>query len=1309
MTALNFPASPSSGDVHNAANGLQYAFDGVKWTSQGTYDSGTINAQKLDSIASQFNGSTTTFNLKVNNNTVKPHNEQSVSIVLAGSLQEPGTAYTTSQTGTITFASAPAGGTAFFGVLLTRLPVTSSTSASPASGSAAGTMSASDFTKLAGIETGATADQTGAEIKSAYEGEADTNAFTDADHTKLDGIATGAEVNVQSNWNQTNNTADDFIQNKPTIPAAYGDSDVDSHLNTSTASSGQILSWTGSDYDWVADATGGGGGSSVGGATGVDFNDNVKIRFGNTAPNSPDLEIYHDGSNSIISDAGTGALLLYGSDIILHKSGSAERLADFAQDGSTGARLYYDAGTYSTAKLATTATGVTVDGTVTADKLTTGTTNNNIQLEPNGTGVVEIRGAGGADGTLQLNCSQNSHGVKIKSPAHSAGASYTLTLPTTDGSNGEFLKTDGSGGLSWGSATTSVTASDINAAFPDDGTLILGTGSGDDTLKLYFGYPTGQNSGEQYGFMTADAGVHIQYDGANRLETHASGTKWIGDLNCDDNQTIKLGSSADLTIKHDTNNSIIDATGNGSLLLYASDIIFHEKSDAAHKIAEFSQDSSTGCKLYYDNSPKFQTTNTGVTISGATASTGDLTITKAQPTIDFVDSGNDPDYRVRNDAGTFFIRDITNSANRFTIDTGKIVSTLNHDFSAGIDVTGNITVTGTVDGIDIATDVAANTAKVTNATHTGEVTGSGALTIADNVVDEANLKVSNSPTNGYVLTAQSGNTGGLTWSAAGAAETASTINALYEDNGNFILGTGTGSDTMKLYYDGTHGFITADNGVRLQYDGSTKFETTSYGALLTGNLKLGDNRKVTFGDGDDLQFFHDGSNSYLKEAGTGNVIHEVTDATIEFKKGGSEHLAKFIPDGSVQLYWDNSLKLETLSSGVKWHGDLFCDDNQFLKVGSSADINIYHDGNSHFRVDNGDTVIRGASTSSNPKWLYIKANADGENSIISKGDGEVELFYNGSLKFETENLGVKVYGHIFADDNKELRLGNSGDLQLWHDGNNSNIYNTTGTLYVRGNRSGFIDQTGAEWGVKYEVNSFAQLFYDNGLKLETQSSGVKWFGDLYCDDSQTLKLGSSADLRLFHDGNNSIIGNQTGVLIIASDNELLLRSNTGGENYFRGVPNGDARLYYDNSKKLATVNAGVEITGSLNPDQHNLRDLGASSQRWATLYVVNQPNVSDRNEKNTIQHSDLGLSFINKLNPVSFKWNDTSLGTQTRYGLIAQEVEEAVKESGKDVDDIGMIDKPKEGSMGLCTNELIAPLVKAIQELSAKVAALEAA
>ena len=113
-------------------------------------------------------------------------------------------------------------------------------------------------TKLTGIEAGATADQSASEIKTAYESNADTNAFTDAEQTKLSGIASGAEVNVQANWNETNSGSDAFIQNKPTIPAAYTDSDVDTHLNTSTASNGEVLSWTGTDYDWVVQSGGSG-------------------------------------------------------------------------------------------------------------------------------------------------------------------------------------------------------------------------------------------------------------------------------------------------------------------------------------------------------------------------------------------------------------------------------------------------------------------------------------------------------------------------------------------------------------------------------------------------------------------------------------------------------------------------------------------------------------------------------------------------------------------------------------------------------------------------------------------------------------------------------------------------------------------------------------------------------------------------------------------------------------------------------------------------------------------------------------------
>jgi len=62
---------------------------------------------------------------------------------------------------------------------------------------------------------------------------------------------------------------------------------------------------------------------------------------------------------------------------------------------------------------------------------------------------LKIKGDGTTDGTLQLNCSQNSHGIKIKSPPHSAGASYTLTMPNNDGDANQVLTTDGSGVLSF--------------------------------------------------------------------------------------------------------------------------------------------------------------------------------------------------------------------------------------------------------------------------------------------------------------------------------------------------------------------------------------------------------------------------------------------------------------------------------------------------------------------------------------------------------------------------------------------------------------------------------------------------------------------------------------------------------------------------------------------------------------------------------------------------------------------------------------------------------------------------------------------
>ena len=75
---------------------------------------------------------------------------------------------------------------------------------------------------------------------------------------------------------------------------------------------------------------------------------------------------------------------------------------------------------------------------------------------------LEAKGTSGVtDGYIQLNCSENSHGIKLKSPPHSAGASYTLTFPNDDGSANEVLTTNGSGVLTWEAAGGNTTTNGL--------------------------------------------------------------------------------------------------------------------------------------------------------------------------------------------------------------------------------------------------------------------------------------------------------------------------------------------------------------------------------------------------------------------------------------------------------------------------------------------------------------------------------------------------------------------------------------------------------------------------------------------------------------------------------------------------------------------------------------------------------------------------------------------------------------------------------------------------------------------------------
>ena len=110
---------------------------------------------------------------------------------------------------------------------------------------------------------------------------------------------------------------------------------------------------------------------------------------------------------------------------------------------------------------------------------------------------LQIKGDGTTDGTLQLNCSQNSHGVKISSPAHSSGQSYEMVLPTTNITAGKFLKVDsvsgsgatGIGQLSFADAggITMVDNWRLNSSFTGD-TVPIVNWERNDSAAPNFGY-----------------------------------------------------------------------------------------------------------------------------------------------------------------------------------------------------------------------------------------------------------------------------------------------------------------------------------------------------------------------------------------------------------------------------------------------------------------------------------------------------------------------------------------------------------------------------------------------------------------------------------------------------------------------------------------------------------------------------------------------------------------------------------------------------------------------------------------------------
>jgi Pectate lyase superfamily protein/Chaperone of endosialidase len=201
----------------------------------------------------------------------------------------------------------------------------------------------------------------------------------------------------------------------------------------------------------------------------------------------------------------------------------------------------------------------------------------------------------------------------------------------------------------------------------------------------------------------------------------------------------------------------------------------------------------------------------------------------------------------------------------------------------------------------------------------------------------------------------------------------------------------------------------------------------------------------------------------------------------------------------------------------------------------------------------------------------------------------------------------------------------------------------------------------------------------------------------------------------------------TGAVELLMTSTLASGGNTirgNSEVELRSATNFNVRLRSGSTTRFTCETTSNRTYVSLLPNVDNSLDLGSSSARYRQFYAANSTiNTSDGRYKTEVVASPLGLGFVNALRPVQYRWadysemvpNDTTGELEAKsfsfrrphYGLIAQEVKAAMTASG--VGDAAFyVYDPASDRYGLRYSELIAPLIKAVQELSAQVVALQA-
>jgi len=469
------------------------------------------------------------------------------------------------------------------------------------------------------------------------------SGLVQADLTKLAAVdSTAAELNiVDGGTSATSTTVADadrvvmndngtMVQVAVTDLAAYFDDEITAMPNltsvgTLTTLTVDDITLNGSTISDSGDFTLDIGGDIVLDADGADFIfKDAGTEFGRITNSSTDFVIQtavsdkdfvikgNDGGSTItpltVDMSAAGALFLTGGLIDLKNAGSVSEIKFYCESSNAHAQSLVGAPHSESATNTLTLPGTGGDARL-VSRSSTDTLTNKTLTSPDINTSIELL----ARAEARFQDASGGQYVALEAPA-TVSSSYVMTLPDADGSSGQFLRTDGSGALSFATVSTStafddVTAGDaavnvtttagnitIDAQGNDTDIIFKGTDGGSDTTFLTI-------DGSAAGSATFNSGITVGGDimpGANHV--HFA-----------DNGNAKFGGGEDLKIYHDGSNSFIKDAGTGSLEIWTNELKIKNAAGDENGIY-FAQDGAVN--LYHDNSLTFNTQNRGISVTG---------------------------------------------------------------------------------------------------------------------------------------------------------------------------------------------------------------------------------------------------------------------------------------------------------------------------------------------------------------------------------------------------------------------------------------------------------------------------------------------------------------------------------------------------------------------------------------------------------------------------------------------------------------------------------------------------------------------